>query len=228
VIPLRRRYGSTTREGGRVDTTDTTRGRIRAAAVELFTERGYDKTSLREIADRVGITKASLYYHYPSKQALLLAIVEPFLADWTAVVDAAERLLHTPDNIRFVLALEIDVMLRHRDATRMLARDVAAVVTALAPKLEDIKQLGARMHTWLAGPDPTPADEVRSMAVVEILRTPLAAAATRPDLPEDEVRRVVLETAARVLGLQPVPVVPAARTMVADETMVPDEVAAAS
>jgi hypothetical protein len=131
-------------------------------------------------------------------------------------VDAAERLSRTPANIRFVLARQIDVMLRHRDATRMFARDVAAVVTALAPKLEDIKQLGARMHTWLAGPDPTPADQIRSMAVVELLRTPLAAAVNLPDLPEDEVRRVVLDAAAVVLGLPPA-AVPAPRTAAAGE-----------
>jgi AcrR family transcriptional regulator len=197
VIPLRRRYGSKTREAT-VDASDT-RDRIRAVAVELFTERGYEKTSLREIADRVGITKASLYYHYPSKQALLLAIVEPFLADWAATMDAAERLSRTPDNVRFVLEREIDAMLRHRAATAMLLRDVAAVVTALAPKLDEIKQIGDRMQTWLAGSDPAPEELIRAMAAVEVLRTTLAAAA-RPELPEAEVRRVVLDAAVRVLG----------------------------
>ena len=183
-----------------MDAADTTSGRIRAVAVELFTECGYDKTSLREIADRVGITKASLYYHYPSKQELLLAIIEPFLADWTATMDAAERLAPTPDNIRFVLEREIDAMLRHREATAMLVRDIAAVLTALAPKLEDFKQIGARMRSWLAGPDPAPADLIRAMAAVEVLRTTLAAAAV-PELPEEEVRRVVLDAALCVLGL---------------------------
>jgi AcrR family transcriptional regulator len=190
-----------------VEAADTTRDRIRAVAVELFTEQGYEKTSLREIADRVGITKASLYYHYPSKQALLLAIVEPFIADWTAVVDAAERMSHTPVNIRFVLEREIDAMLRHRAATAMLIRDAAAVVTALAPKLEDFKQIGTRMHTWLAGPAPVPADRIRAMAAVEVLRTTLAAAAL-PELPEDEVRRVVLDAAVGVLGLGDAAVAP--------------------
>jgi AcrR family transcriptional regulator len=186
-----------------VDAADTTRGRIRAVAVELFTEQGYDKTSLREIADRVGITKASLYYHYPSKQALLLAIIEPFLDDWTALVDAAERLPRTPANIRFVLERGIDAMLRHRDATSMMLRDVAAVVTALAPRLEDAKELSERMRTWLAGPDPAPADVIRAMAAVEVLGATLAAAAV-PEMPEDEVRRVVLDAAVGVLRLSEV------------------------
>lgn len=186
-----------------MDAADTTRGRIRAVAVELFTEQGYDKTSLREIADRVGITKASLYYHYPSKQALLLAIIEPFLDDWTALVDAAERLPRTPANIRFVLERGIDAMLRHRDATSMMLRDVAAVVTALAPRLEDAKELSERMRTWLAGPDPAPADVIRAMAAVEVLGATLAAAAV-PEMPEDEVRRVVLDAAVGVLRLSEV------------------------
>jgi hypothetical protein len=75
------------------------------------------------------------------------------------------------------------------------------MVTALAPKLDEIKQLGARMHTWLAGPDPAPAELIRAMAAVEVLRTTLAAAA-RPELPEAEVRRVVLDAAVGVLGLR--------------------------
>jgi AcrR family transcriptional regulator len=59
--------------------TDT-RERAIEVALELFTEQGYDKTSIREIAERVGIKKASLYYHFPSKEALLTGIMESLLA----------------------------------------------------------------------------------------------------------------------------------------------------
>src|SRR5690348_7125722 len=41
-----------------------TRARIQAVAVEMFTEHGYEKTSLREIAEALGVTKAALYYHF--------------------------------------------------------------------------------------------------------------------------------------------------------------------
>jgi AcrR family transcriptional regulator len=53
--------------------TDT-RGRILDVALDLFIEKGYDKTSLREIAEPLGFTKAALYYHFPSKQDILLAL----------------------------------------------------------------------------------------------------------------------------------------------------------
>jgi AcrR family transcriptional regulator len=59
--------------------TDT-RQRAVEVALELFTEQGYEKTSLREIAQRLGIKQASLYYHFPSKDALLAGIVEELMA----------------------------------------------------------------------------------------------------------------------------------------------------
>ena len=51
-----------------------TRERILDVALELFTEEGYDRASLREIAERLGVTKAALYYHFPSKADILFAL----------------------------------------------------------------------------------------------------------------------------------------------------------
>ena len=57
--------------------TSDTRQRILDVASELFATQGYDATSLREIADRMGFTKAALYYHFKSKDEILKALVEP-------------------------------------------------------------------------------------------------------------------------------------------------------
>jgi AcrR family transcriptional regulator len=57
-----------------VDDTRDTRERILDAALELFTEQGYDGTSLRQIAEQLGVTKAALYYHFESKEDILLAL----------------------------------------------------------------------------------------------------------------------------------------------------------
>ncbi|BCJ40004.1 TetR family transcriptional regulator [Actinoplanes ianthinogenes] len=56
-----------------------TKAEIRKVAIELFTERGYEATSLREIAERLGITKAALYYHYSSKESIVLSIFQAHL-----------------------------------------------------------------------------------------------------------------------------------------------------
>jgi AcrR family transcriptional regulator len=52
----------------------STRERILDIALELFNEKGYDNTSLREIAERLGTTKAALYYHFARKQDILLEL----------------------------------------------------------------------------------------------------------------------------------------------------------
>jgi AcrR family transcriptional regulator len=51
-----------------------TRQRILDVALDLFNEHGYDKTSLREIADALGFTKAALYYHFERKEDILVAL----------------------------------------------------------------------------------------------------------------------------------------------------------
>ena len=50
--------------------------RIRQVAAALFRERGFNGTSMADLAAEVGITKSSLYHHYPSKQALLAEIID--------------------------------------------------------------------------------------------------------------------------------------------------------
>jgi len=52
----------------------STRERILDVALDLFTEKGFDGTSLREISERLGVTKAALYYHFASKDDILMAL----------------------------------------------------------------------------------------------------------------------------------------------------------
>ena len=75
------------RDGGRRPRRGRRRApadRIQQVALELFAEHGYDGTSLRQIAERLGITKAALYYHFQSKDD----IVTSLMADMFAKVDA--------------------------------------------------------------------------------------------------------------------------------------------
>ncbi|MFZ2526122.1 MAG: TetR/AcrR family transcriptional regulator [Rhodococcus sp. (in: high G+C Gram-positive bacteria)] len=52
-----------------------------AAALEAFAERGYDGTSIREVAARAGLSVPGLYHHYPSKQALLVSLTTTVMND---------------------------------------------------------------------------------------------------------------------------------------------------
>ncbi|MGH3161521.1 MAG: TetR/AcrR family transcriptional regulator [Streptosporangiaceae bacterium] len=59
---------------GRHSDEGDTRKRILDIALDLFIEQGYDKTSLRQIADRLGFTQAAIYYHFAAKEDLLVAL----------------------------------------------------------------------------------------------------------------------------------------------------------
>lgn len=55
-----------------------TKEKIFYVSLDLFSQRGYDSVSLREIAEEVGIKKSSIYSHYPSKEAILMDIFDYF------------------------------------------------------------------------------------------------------------------------------------------------------
>ena len=70
-----RRSGAARRSPGEDEpVAATTRDRILDVALDLFIDQGYDGTSLRQIADRLGITKAALYYHFGAKEDILMAL----------------------------------------------------------------------------------------------------------------------------------------------------------
>lgn len=60
----------------------TTHDRLRREAATLFSRRGYGGTSMADIADRVGVRKASLYNYYDSKADLMLELLEQSMAAW--------------------------------------------------------------------------------------------------------------------------------------------------
>jgi AcrR family transcriptional regulator len=57
---------------------------ILATAAALFGERGYDAVSVEDVADRLDVTKGSLYYYFPSKDELVTAAIETLGNEWTA------------------------------------------------------------------------------------------------------------------------------------------------
>jgi AcrR family transcriptional regulator len=77
-------------------------------AGELFADQGYDATSLREIAERLGVTKAALYYHFRSKDEILRALLEPMgdvLAEFTERLEAAPDIAGWADALDWIVGM---------------------------------------------------------------------------------------------------------------------------
>lgn len=93
-------------------TAEGSRALIVAAALELFAARTYAGTSLRDIAERVGMSKAALYYHFPSKEALLVALLGPTVERFARLIDDATDIAGTVDRLRLIEQL-VDVQCEH-------------------------------------------------------------------------------------------------------------------
>jgi AcrR family transcriptional regulator len=104
-----------------------TRGRIRQVALELFAEQGYEQTSLREVAERLGVTKAALYYHFKSKEDIVAAFAEDYYAEIDALIEWARTQPRTAQARREILDRYIGIVMGSSEVFRFLERNQAAV-----------------------------------------------------------------------------------------------------
>ena len=94
-------------------------------ARRAFAANGYAGTSMRELAETCGLTKASLFHHFPSKEALYMEALENLLSELKNVVDSAARVKGGFDERLDTLgSLVLDYLGHHTDAARLLTREL--------------------------------------------------------------------------------------------------------
>ena len=101
--------------------------RVLDVALALFSEHGFDGTSLQQIADRLGVTKAAVYYHFRSKDDLLAALVGPAFDELDDLLRGVEALPRDTARQKLALQAFVEYLLRHRGTAAWLSRDVAAI-----------------------------------------------------------------------------------------------------
>jgi AcrR family transcriptional regulator len=170
-----------------------TRARIQRVAIELFSEQGVRQTSLRDIADRLGVTKPALYYHFASREDLLNSLVQPLIEDFEAY--AAEQQAAAPVEARELLGSYFDLAYRHRTLIQLAIRDLAVLHEL---KLADrFLQWRAQLADLLIGPAPAFADQVRCMVALGGLSD---CAVMIDHVPVTELRSAAVDAAYDSLG----------------------------
>lgn len=104
----------------------STRERILDVAMDLFIEKGYDKTSLREIAEQLGFTKAALYYHFSNKEDILMALHQRFHDFGREALEEMGQNVPTPSRWADLLDKVIEQMLANRKIFLLHERNQAA------------------------------------------------------------------------------------------------------
>src|SRR4051794_38444713 len=140
-----------------------TRERILDAALRLFADKGYEATSMREIAEELGITKAALYYHFDSKADIvrsMLADTERRVSELASWARAQPR---DPHLGREGLSRWSDIMQAHGLAAFRFVVANRQVVHDLSPDGRDgMHQCLGEIYGLLAPPDASVETQLRT------------------------------------------------------------------
>lgn len=125
-------------QAGRVRSSQGTADEIRAAALELFATRGYQATTVDDIADRVGIRGPSLYRHFRSKQDLLrelmLGPMDRLLVDQQAAIASTSDV---PEQLRRAVHAHVRFHTRHQHEAFVGNREIHALAEPSQSQLLD-------------------------------------------------------------------------------------------
>ena len=87
-----------------------TKERILTAALEMFSQKGYDGTNIRELTASLGLVKSALYRHFSSKEAIWNALLDEMIAYYGARFGSPERLPPVPDSPEELVALTMGLV----------------------------------------------------------------------------------------------------------------------
>ncbi|MQA08037.1 MAG: TetR family transcriptional regulator [Pseudonocardiaceae bacterium] len=175
-----------------------TKERIEQVALELFVEQGYEKTSLREIAERLEVTKAALYYHYRTKEDIVHGLIDDLVGSLDELLEWG-RAQPRPAQAREEVLRRFATLVEGRFGPimqfiqqNMPAMKELGVKHSLGEKLAALFQLvGADEHD--------PAMQLRTrLALVAILlsNAPMFGAPQVADVSTDLALQVALELVA--------------------------------
>jgi AcrR family transcriptional regulator len=152
---------------GTAPRTDT-RSRVQKVALELFAEQGYEKTSLREIAERLGVTKAALYYHFRSKEDIVHSFTDDHFARIDALIEWGRTQPPGSATRREILDRYVGIVLAGAEVFRFIEQNRAAM-ESLSHGKERFPLFRSRLDALvdlLAGPAAPLRDRVRASAAL--------------------------------------------------------------
>lgn len=170
-----------------------TRDDILTAAARQFARVGFKGASLHDIAVEVGCSKATLLYHFDSKEAILFTLVAPAARE---LVDLDTRIGGLDAGAARVAAIEgfIDLVLAYRREVALIRGDLPHVLEQ--PAFASLQPVTARLIDAFAGRSPDPAARIAA----EVMLAGISSIAIdRADDSDGELRPALVRVARRAL-----------------------------
>ncbi|MER7275044.1 helix-turn-helix domain-containing protein [Dactylosporangium sp. NPDC000244] len=184
---------------GDADGAPDARAHIQRVALDLFIEEGYDKTSLREIAEKLGVTKAALYYHFPTKDDIISSLIEQRIAAVDALLDWAEsQPRDSATRLQFVERYSVlhDEFV-HENVIRFFERNQTLINTLPAGKR--MREQMLRVFALLTDPADSLAQQLRRAMALFSIHASWFLLRERPGTGEER-RAAALEVATELLA----------------------------
>lgn len=174
-----------------------TRARILDAAAEHFMAKGYQRTSLEAIAASAGVTKATVLYHFESKDRLVAEMLEPLVADLEQVVTEAEA---QPPHRRAWTLIEgwLDAMLGHRSYMGVFVHEYARLGSRM--EIGRLLELYFRAYDLVSGPGAGLRERVRASQLLALVSDPVVH---NRDADVAVLREIILDGVRQFLGARP-------------------------
>ena len=173
---------------------ETTRDRVLAVALELFAEKGFTATSTRELSERLGFTKAALYYHFRTKDDILSALAEVAARDLDGLAGAGPA--RNAAARRALLAGYTDLVAAHSRLIHVISQDPAARCGAR----DTWRPLHERLLRNLTGQEqPDQVELTRARAALGAIHAALHS--NRVDPGDPAIRAAALAAACGALGV---------------------------
>ncbi|HYL35933.1 MAG TPA: TetR family transcriptional regulator [Bryobacteraceae bacterium] len=124
---------------------ETTRSRILAAALNLFRERGFDQTTMRDIASAAEVAIGAAYYYFESKEALVMAFYQEANAAMHERIQAAlDRKTDLKARLRAVVDVKFEYFAPNRKFLGALLRHAADPEHPLSPFSRETREIRER------------------------------------------------------------------------------------
>lgn len=179
-------------DGTKQQRRGNTRQRIQDVALELFAEQGYEKTSLREIAERLDVTKAALYYHFKTKEEILVSIFEDLARPIEGVIEWGREQPPSLETKQEIIRRYSEALAGASPLFRFMQENQATVKELRIGELFRTRMMG--MRDILIDPQAELIDQVRCVSAMFTLHAGMFALSDIDADPEER-RMAVLAVA---------------------------------
>ena len=203
---------------------EQTRQAIYDAALELFREKGFDLTTMRDIASKAQVALGSAYYYFPSKEAIIFAYYDSVQAEHDRLVAEAvtSGKLDLKRRLQFALQSKLDIVAKDRKLLGVIFRysgEPSHPLSCLGPATANVRRQSLEVFRTAFGDERLPKDlELLLPVALWSLQMGLMILFIYDNTPgQQRTRRLVdgaMELSVRLLALAKLPVLKPVRTRV--------------